>query len=482
MREPATTPPAAPVQTDQHTILVVDDDIDTLDLVEAFFRPKGYKIKTFENPEALLAGFKSNTVCGDVLIIDLMMPKMSGLELTKQLQAMGIEIPVVLITASGSVQNAVEAIEAGAYDFVVKPLHFQQLYVSVERAIHFRTIKRQNTALRNVVKMKESVAEKGVIGRSPGILNALDLAKRVAPSKANVYIYGESGTGKEVIAKVIHQSGPRANQPFVAINCSSIPENLLESELFGHAKGSFTGAHEKKIGLFEEASGGTLFLDEIGDLSLPLQAKLLRVIQERQIRRIGENQFRPIDTRIISATHKDLRMEVKEHRFREDLFFRLNVIQISIPPLRQRKEDIIPLADFFLEKYAALNNSKVRKISREAYERLLEHSWPGNVRELENAIERAVVLSVGPEIIPDDLPEQSYYLPDNDASHGDPSEEITAGPILTADEMMKKYIVAVLKRNNWAREKTARDLNIDRKTLYRKLQEMGDIGAPRMDH
>jgi two-component system response regulator HydG len=268
--------------------------------------------------------------------------------------------------------------------------------------------------------------------------------------------------------------GDRKTKQFIAINCSSIPETLLESELFGHAKGAFTGAHDKKIGLFEEADGGTLFLDEIGDLSLPLQAKLLRVLQERQIKRIGENQFRNIDVRIISATHKDLRKEVHEKTFREDLFFRLNVIQIRIPPLRDRKEDIVPLAEFFLKKFSATNNVGHRQFSKEVLERFLDHSWPGNVRELENMVERAVVLSTGELITVEDLPDENQL-----AVHQEPVSEVDQvfmggknDAVMTVDQVVKKYIQIVLNKNNGAREKTARELNIDRKTLYRKIQEM----------
>jgi transcriptional regulator with PAS, ATPase and Fis domain len=257
--------------------------------------------------------------------------------------------------------------------------------------------------------------------------------------------------------------GERKNAPFIAINCSSIPENLLESEFFGHAKGSFTGASDKKIGLFEEANGGTLFLDEIGDLNLSLQAKLLRVLQERKIRRIGENVFRDVDVRIISATHKDLRKEVHEKLFREDLFFRLNVIQIRIPPLRERKDDIVPLAEFFLKKF----------FSQEVLDKFLTYQWGGNVRELENMVERAVVLSTGTTIMLEDLPDDSPLEADSHNEVENPSfMNSLRGTVLTVDEVVKKYIQLVLEKNGGAREKTARELNIDRKTLYRKIQEM----------
>ena len=458
-------------------ILVVDDDIETLELIEAVFKPKGYLVRKFEDGATLMQEHLTKGLVGDVLLIDLFLPNSSGLELTKTLVESNINIPIIVITADGSVQNAIQAIEGGAYDFVVKPIHFPQLLITIERAIHFQMLKKQNEKLIATVKTNTGFGIPGVVGKSVGFLKAVDLAKRVSSSSANVFIHGESGAGKEVIAKIIHHAGSRKSHPFVAINCSSIPENLLESELFGHAKGAFTGATDKKIGLFEEANGGTLFLDEIGDLSFTLQAKLLRVIQERNIRRIGENTFRPIDTRIISATHRNLRQEIIDRRFRQDLFFRLNVIQISVPPLRERREDIIPLADFFFQKYTALNGSRVKRISRAVYERLMQYSWPGNVRELENTIERAVVLSSSDEVTLDDLSDEvNQCTPqENQTKALETVEEIKSSSIMTMDQMTKRYILQVLKKNNWAKEKTAKDLDIDRKTLYRKLQEIDEV-------
>jgi DNA-binding NtrC family response regulator len=348
------------------------------------------------------------------------------------------------------------------------------LLVSVQRGLHLSKVKQENPpALKQMPTVKESSESLGIIGKSAGFLKALDLARRVAVTNSNVFISGESGTGKEVIARAIHQMGERKNSPFIAINCSSIPENLLESEFFGHAKGSFTGASDKKIGLFEEANGGTLFLDEIGDLNLSLQAKLLRVLQERKIRRIGENVFRDVDVRIISATHKDLRKEVHEKHFREDLFFRLNVIQIRIPPLRERKEDILPLAEFFLKKFVAVNKLPEKKFSQDVLDKFLTYHWGGNVRELENMVERAVVLCNSNSITADDLPEDSPLDMSAQDEVANPNfMHSLRDTVMTVDEVVKKYIQLVLEKNNGAREKTARELNIDRKTLYRKIQEM----------
>lgn len=460
----------------KHTLLIIEDDCDTQDLLEAFFRPKGYDIIRYEDPLKALNDIESKKLHCDVVITDLMLPNITGIDFTRRMREHGADVPIVLITANKTVETAVEAINAGAYDFVVKPLHFPQLLVSVERALYLNHIKGENTTLKTAVQIKEGAYIESIIGKSPSFLKALELAKRVASSTANVFISGESGSGKEVIARAIHNLGPRKKGPFIAINCSAIPENLLESELFGHTKGAFTGASEKKIGLFEEAEGGTLFLDEIGDLSLSLQVKLLRVLQERKIKRIGENQMRAIDVRIISATHKDLRLEIVNKNFREDLFFRLNVIPIKIPSLRERKEDIIPLAEFFLRKFAAINGSRVKSFSRPAMERLLSYSWPGNVRELENAVERAVVLSTSDMVQIEDLPEDDgHLLSSNGAAASTPGAsgfEFSFGRVLTMDEMSKLYIKQVLDLNKGAKEKTARDLGIDRKTLYRKIQDM----------
>ena len=464
-----------------HRILLIEDDLDIQDMIEGFFRPRGFHLTKFTDAayalEALKKGMAAGDVGFDVIITDLMLPSMTGLEFVAQFKTLGLQIPIILATATKSAEIAVTAIEAGAYDFIVKPIHFPQLLVSVERALHFGRINRENKSLKAVVKVREGAVMEGVIGRSPGFLKAMELAKRVAKSTANVFVSGESGTGKEVIAKAIHFYSDRKKAPFIAINCSAIPENLLEAELFGFAKGAFTGAIDKKIGLFEEAEGGTLFLDEIGDLSLPLQAKLLRVLQERKIKRVGENQSRAIDVRIVSATHKNLQAEVLATRFREDLFFRLNVIPIIIPPLRERREDIWPLAEFFLEKFAALNNSTVRGFTKSALERLMIHAWRGNVRELENTVERAVVLASETLIDENDLFEitmsplavQTSDLAQSASTAALPLAQ--DGRLLTLDELTQKYIRFALQRNGGAKDRTARDLGIDRKTLYRRVQE-----------
>lgn len=313
-----------------------------------------------------------------------------------------------------------------------------------------------------------------IIGRSPGFLAALEMARRVARSAATILITGESGTGKEVFAKFIHGQSQHKDGPFVAINCSAIPETLLESELFGHAKGAFTGAQDRRVGLFEDAENGTLFLDEIGDLSQALQAKLLRVLQERTIRRVGENQDRRINCRVVSASHKDLAIEVEEGRFREDLYFRLNVIPISIPPLRERKEDLMPLALAFLKKYALENSTSVHSFTPDAMRFLTENSWRGNVRELENTIERAVVLCSGTEITLADFLPTAAGLSTVDSEvpfAGSHAFSIRYGERLpTVDEVTRRYIVYAVEKKGGARDVTAREIGIDRKTLYKRLK------------
>ena len=453
---------------------MIDDDKDIQELISSFFRVRNYDVVCYDDAQSALEDISSVKVKADVIITDLMLPGLSGIEFTQRLKVLGNDIPIILITANKKVETAVEAIAAGAYDFVVKPLHFPQLLVSVERALYLTRVEEENSTLKTVVQLQEGHNSiEGIIGKSAGIKNALELARRVSQSNANILITGESGTGKEVIAKAIHSMGSRKKAPFVAINCSAIPENLLESELFGHSKGAFTGAADKKVGLFEEAEGGTLFLDEIGDLTLPLQAKILRVLQEKKIKRIGENQYRAVNVRILSATHKNLRQEIANKNFREDLFFRLNVIPIWIPPLRERKEDILPLSEFFLRKYSALNNTKVKQFGKEAHDYLMNHNWPGNVRELENTIERAIVLSNSNIIRFEDV-----CTADN-RSNGEQKEEagvrfpvFGSNNVMTVEQLVNKYVQHVLDLNNGAKEKTARDLQIDRKTLYRRLREI----------
>lgn len=462
-------------------VVVIEDDVDVQDLLRAYFMPRGYSMTFFDSPIQLLDEAKKRNLYADVIITDLLLPEISGTDLIKKLRSWGLTLPIILITSKSSIQTAYEATQAGAFDFIVKPLHLPQLEISLQRAVRFKEILHENSTLRQALKEKSDSQTDQIIAKSNGFRSALDLARRVANSNANVLITGESGTGKEVIARTIHESSNRAAAPFVAINCAAIPETLLEAELFGHAKGAFTGAIDKKTGLFEEAEGGTLFLDEIGDMPLPLQAKLLRVLQDRKIKRIGENRFREIDVRIVSATHRTLKQEVIEGKFREDLFFRLNVIPIHIPPLRDRPEDILPLAEFFLRRYSAINSTQAKKFSKDTLAVLLKHTWNGNVRELENTIERAAVLSDNEEISPLDLlmdvgnPGEIRPVATTASLLSEIREESPSTPSnqFLLDEVIRGHIIKILEFNKGAKDKTAKMLGIDRKTLYRKLNEYG---------
>lgn len=474
-------------------IAVIDDDADIRELIRAYFRPKGFHVEGFESAEAALDATRNQQAPWDVVLTDLKLPQMSGVDFTVALKETHPQLPVILITTQRSVETALEAVQKGAYDFLVKPLHLPQVHLSVERAIRHKDMQGDLIELRERVKTPGQAGK--IIGKSPSFLAALDIARRVAKSKANIFISGESGTGKEVFARFIHEESSRKKYPFLAINCSAIPENLLESELFGHAKGAFTGAQDKREGLFEAAGDGTLFLDEIGDLPLVLQAKLLRVLQERKVKRIGENQYRNVECRVLSATHRDLTAEIAAGRFREDLFYRLNVIPIHLPPLRERREDILPLAESFLRRFAAENGVACRAFSKGAIRVLLDNPWRGNVRELENAIERAVVLSLGPEVHAADLavlgqrtgsPIPTYETEDpitgsRSAPEGsfsiDCSEEL---PDL--DQAIQRYIEFALKRNRGARDRTAKLLGIDRKTLYRRLRPQEPESIQQQNH
>jgi two-component system response regulator HydG len=443
-------------------ILLVDDDIDLLELVRDQFKARGYTFVWKESADQALAALGGTDF--DLVITDLRMPGMDGMEFVKRLKEISPKLPIILMTGHGSVEVAVRAIRAGAYDFALKPLNFTHLGVSIERALRTRKLERENEALR-----REALSFEGIVGRHPRMQQVFDLVTRVAPSAANVLITGESGTGKEIIARAIHAQSPRRDKPFVAINCSAIPDNLLESELFGYVKGAFTGASEKKLGLFEEASGGVLFLDEIGDLPLPLQAKLLRVLQERKIKRLGENQFRSVDVRIVAATHRDLKKAAAEKTFREDLYYRLCVIPIQVPALRERREDIPHLAQHFLAKFRALNGTSEDRatcFTRAAMDRMLQHTWPGNVRELENAIERAVVLCSGQEIDVQDLPEPERLAGSGPGLTFEPPRDV-----MTLEEVSRRYIHYVLEQSGGVKDRAARALGIDRKTLYRWIQE-----------
>ncbi len=453
-------------------IIVIDDDKEMRLLVEDYLRNLKYNVHGFASPVHALEKILAFDESPDLILTDLHMPEINGLELIKRIKSQHCEIPIIVMTAFGSIETAVDAIRKGAYDYITKPFKLSELGVTVDRALQVSRLTKENRFLRDEVK--KSFSKWHIVGKSKPMIDLISLIERISPANSNVLIMGESGTGKEVVAKTIHHLSPRALKPFVAINCTAIPESLLESELFGHCKGSFTGADKRKIGLFEEAHGGTLFLDEIGDMDLGLQAKLLRVLQERTIRPVGEVKDIEVDVRVLAATHKDIKKAIREGLFREDLFYRLNVIPVMIPPLRYRREDIPLLAQSFLEKYAALNKSKVREFSPGAMMLLVNRSWPGNVRELENLIERVVVLSRSQVVQEEEIP-----LPENEDL--DAFFAQNAQSMISLEELEKRYLQYVLTKTGGKKDKTAQILGVNRRTLYRKEREYGWVTEEESD-
>jgi len=446
-------------------VLVVDDDAQMRSMLRDFFVTLGCRVDDFARANLaldVLKGGRETCDSVDLVVSDINMPGMDGMEFLDSVKEFCPEIPVVLITAFGTVDAAIEAIRRGAYDYLIKPFKLSELGITVDRAIEFRRIQKENHSLKG--QLKSSWGYHGLIGKSVGMQRVFDLIRRVSNATANVLITGESGTGKEMVARAIHQSGQRAAMPFIAINCAAIPETLLESELFGHSRGAFTGAEQRKRGLFEEAHGGTLFLDEIGDMDLSLQTKLLRAIQEKKIRAVGDNQFKDIDVRIIAATHQDLKTEVREGRFREDLFYRLSVIPVAIPPLRERPEDIPLLVEHFLKKFTGINGSHVRGFSKPAMAKMMGLRYEGNVRELENLIERIVVLSDKSYIDVDEIP-------GGEAGSAEEFFQSATGDLPTLEQLEKRYIGLVMQKTQGKKEKAAEILGINRRTLYRKERE-----------
>ncbi len=458
-------------QSNKPVILVIDDDNEMREMTIEFLSRSGHHVIGFELASEAFKALNNegphpvdiNMV--DVILSDVNMPEMDGLEFVERIKKKDSDIPVILVTAFGSIETAIEATKKGAYDYVTKPFKLNELAVTIERARSFRNLKRENQALKEQVETK---LKGKLIGQSRAMRQVFEMIERISKAQANVLITGESGTGKEIVARAIHENGPRKNKPFVAINCAAIPAELLESELFGHAKGSFTGAVAQRKGLFEEAQGGTIFLDEIGDMEMALQAKLLRVLQEKTIRAVGDNRDKPIDVRIICATHQDLKNSIKTGSFREDLFYRLSVIPITIPALRERREDIPILAQFFLNKYKQENSSPASSFSTEAIRRLSSAPWEGNVRELENIIERVVVLATKPVIEATDLPLNQDLSADEFFANA-------TDDLPTIDELEKRYIRLVLDKTNGRKEKAAQILGINRRTLYRKERDFGFV-------
>jgi DNA-binding NtrC family response regulator len=443
-------------------ILITDDDAQMRGMLSRFLGERGDEVEEASGGPAALAALERNTA--DLIITDVRMPEMSGVELTRQVKARHPDCSVVVMTAFGSVQMAVDAMRAGATDYISKPFKLDEIQLIVERIEEERNLRRKVTTLQRQVE--ERFQFSNILGKSPAMQHIFELIEQIAPTRSNVLITGASGTGKELVARAIHFNSPRRAAPFIPINCSAIPEQLLESELFGHVRGAFTGAERDKKGIFEEAGGGTVFLDEIGDMDEGLQVKLLRVLQEREVRRVGSNETVPVNFRVIAATHRDLETEMANGRFREDLFYRLGVITVSLPPLAGRREDIPLLAEHFLKKHALHNQRQVTLIEPEVMRILLEYDWPGNVRQLENVIERGVVLCRGDRLAADCLPARLTGAVADQTGLGETAD-------LPLAELERRQILATLERHDWHRVKVAEILGIDRRTLYRKIKEYG---------
>jgi two-component system response regulator HydG len=449
-------------------VLVVDDDLSMCELLEARLTKRGFDVVTTTNP--LEAAETVNAAIDgqfDVVVTDLNMRGLNGIGLCERIATNWPQVPVIVITAFGSLESAVEAIRAGAYDFITKPLQIEELAHTLGRALQHRALQQEVKRLR--LAASEAEALEGVIGESPTIRSMSELVSRAAEADASVLITGESGTGKELVARAIHRRSRRCTGPLVGINCAAMPATLLESELFGHVRGAFTDATASRRGLFVEASGGTLLLDEIGELPLELQPKLLRAIQERTVRPVGGTSEVSFDARIVSTTNKDLESAVEDERFREDLYFRLNVIHVQVAPLRTRGKDILLLAQHFLDRFAQQSGKSVTGLSSGAASKLLDYTWPGNVRELQNCMERAVALTRTQEILVDDLPERirKYRVTDMLIPGNDPSE------LVSIEEVERRYILHVLEVVGGNKALAARILQLDRKTLYRKLERYG---------
>jgi two-component system response regulator HydG len=447
----------------ERRVLAVDDEQETCDLLKMSLEREGFAVTTCTSAEAALE--LVGAVDFDLVITDLSMPEMGGLELCERVLGTRPNVPVVVITGQGSLETAIGAMRVGAYDFITKPVDPKLLAVAATRAFRHKGLSDEVKRLRTEVAI-DDISIPSVVGSSASMRRVFTLVQRVADSEAGVLIHGETGTGKELVARAIHDRGKRKDGPFVAINCAAVPASLIESELFGHERGAFTDAKVQRTGLFVQADGGTLFLDEIGELPLEVQPKLLRALQERKVRPVGSNREIPFDARIIAATNRVLEDEVYERRFREDLFYRINVVKIDVPPLRERGGDVLHLARHFLQIYAERHGKHEIDLSPAAAEKLISYSWPGNVRELENCIDGAVALARSSRIEIDDLPEKvKSFRPERFVVSANQPEEI-----VTIDELERRYILRVLSLVGGNKSRAAQVLGFDRRTLYRKLE------------
>jgi DNA-binding NtrC family response regulator len=451
-----------------NNILFIDDMLEMRDLVKESLGRRDFDVDVCTSADEAVVRINESKY--DVIVTDVNLEGMTGLELCSWVSTSRPDIPVILVTAFGTMETAVSAIRAGACDFLTKPIDMDHLSLTVGRAIQLRALKDEVKRLQEQADAPKRFGE--MVGDSPIMGRVFELVSRVADSEATVLITGESGTGKELIARALHDRSRRAEGPFVAINCAALPETILESELFGHVRGAFTDAKFDKPGLFLAATGGTLFLDEIGEMTASTQIKLLRALQERCVRPVGGEKEVPFDARIITATNRDLESDVAQHRFREDLYYRVNVVRVNAPPLRARANDILLIAQAYIERFAQQSAKEVHGLSSQAAEKLLQYEWPGNVRELQNCIESAVALTQFEQITVDDLPERvRAYRPTLLVL---PTTE-SAQDLLSLDELERRYVLRVLRAMNGNKTRTAQTLGLDRRTLYRRLERYGEL-------
>jgi len=444
------------------TILVVDDEQIIRESASFILKKEGFHVEEAANGRAAYEMFTEKSY--DLVITDLEMPEMKGMELLDRIRELNPHTLVIIVTAYGSMETAIAALRKGANDYILKPIEFDELTLKIRRLLEHRKLLWENRQLRQEVS--RGVDFRNLIGKSPAMEKIIDTVKRISATDGTILITGKSGTGKEMVARAVHANSNRAQQPFVAVNCGAIPETLIESELFGHKKGSFTGALADRGGYFKAADGGTLLLDEISEMPIQLQVKLLRAIEQKEIVPVGMSVPQPVDVRFIATTNRDLRKEIEEGRFREDLFYRLNIVEIRLPSLSERKDDIPILVNHFLEKFSTEMGRKMQGVDEDVMRLLIHHQWRGEVRELENIVERAVIFAKGDTITLADLPDSFHNYPPVPSPDGEKSLD------QVVNDLAREYIVAVLRKNGFDKEKTAKSLQISLPTLYRRIKEL----------